>query len=84
MTNNIFDLNLDYNFSKFNLQHNLKLLEKLYSDEFTLQYKINNKVISFKVNLIQKLLPNNLKFYRLIYKCDKKYTKLNHLMIIHH
>ena len=34
-----------------------------------------------KVNLIQKLLPNNLKFYRLIYKCDKKYTKLNHLMI---
>ena len=47
MTNNIFDLNLDYNFPKFNLQHNLKLLEKLYSDEFTLQYKINNKVISF-------------------------------------
>jgi hypothetical protein len=81
MTDYIFDLDLDYDFPKYDLQHNLKLLEKLYSNEFLIKYTIHNKIISFKVNFIQKLLPNNLKFYRLIYKCDNRYTKLNNFMI---
>jgi len=82
MTGYIFNLDLDYNFSKFDLQHNLILLEKLYGNEFIIKYTINNKNISFKVNFIQKLLPNKTKFYRLIYKCeDNRYNKLNHFMI---
>lgn len=82
MTGYIFNLDLDYNFSKFDLQHNLILLEKLYGNEFIIKYTINNKNISFKVNFIQKLLPNKTKFYRLIYECeDNKYNKLNHFMI---
>jgi hypothetical protein len=81
MIDYIFDLDLEYDFPKYDLQHNLKLIENLYSNEFTIKYTILNKIISFKIKFIQKLLPNNLKFYRLIYKCDNRYTKLNHLMI---
>lgn len=82
MTDYIFNLDLDYNFSKFDLQHNLILLEKLYGNKFIIKYTINNKNISFKVNFIQKLLPNKMKFYRLIYECNNiRYNKLNHFII---
>lgn len=81
MTEHIFDLNLDYNFPKYDLQQNLNLLEKLYSDEFTIKYTLNNKIITFKVNFIKKILPNNTQFYRLIYTYPNKNTKLNPLMI---
>ena len=49
MTDYIFDLDLDYDFSKYDLQHNLKLLEKLFGNEFTIKYTIINKIISFKI-----------------------------------
>ena len=81
MTEYIFNLDLDYNFQKFDLQHNLYLLEKLYGNEFLIKYTLHNKIISFKVNFIKKLLPNKTKFYRLIYNCDNIKTKLNPLMI---
>jgi len=83
MTEHIFnlDLNLDYDFKRYDLQHNLFLLEQLYGNEFTIKYTLNNKIISFKVNFIKKLLPNNTQFYRLIYTYPNKNTKLNPLMI---
>jgi hypothetical protein len=83
MTEHIFnlDIHLDYDFKRYELQHNLFLLEQLYGNEFTIKYTLNNKIITFKVNFIKKLLPNNTQFYRLIYTYPNKNTKLNPLMI---
>jgi len=78
---NIFDLNINHLYQKYDLQNNLKKLKQTYSDKFILKYKINNKIILLNVNLIEKLLPNNTKFYRLCYVLDKRTTKLNPLMI---
>jgi hypothetical protein len=82
MSEHIFNLDLDYNFPKFNLQNNLYLLENMLGNEFEIKYTLHNKLFSFKVNLIKKLLPNNTKFYRLKYIDDNNiYTRLIPLMI---
>ena len=77
----IFDLNIHHSYKKYDLQNNLKNLKQKYNDEFIIKYEINKKLIKLKVNLIEKLLPNNKKFYRLYYVCPDRTTKLNPLMI---
>ncbi len=78
---NIFDLNIHHPYKKYDLQNNLKNLKQKYNGDFFIKYEINKKTIRLKVNLIEKLLPNNKKFYRLYYVCPDRTTKLNNLMI---
>lgn len=77
--NNI--LNLDNLSLSNDLQENLKNIENIYGNRFFIKSIINNKDISIQVDLIQKLLPNDTKYYQLIYDIPNRISSLQPLVI---
>ncbi len=82
--NDILDLdNLELNKLQFtgNLQENLKNIKKIYNNAFYIKSIINNKNIMIQVQLIEKILPNDTKFYQLIYDIPNRIETLPPLVI---
>ena len=73
----MFDLSKNYNFPKNDLQNNLILFEKKFGEIFKLKY--NGHIIYVK--LIKTRLPNNTRFYRMIYDIPHRTTHLTPFII---